>query len=337
MARPSKELPSRSAIIPAIVRHAAARGMDVEALAWRFGLPAEVETREEVTTAGDVADELLRTVAQITSEPDVALRVATEVTTGALALEELAVKASANIRAALERLAWWVPLLHEGLEASLEELAGEGRWVLRTPGRPRGAGRYIHELSLARTLHQVRCGAGHLALSRLWFAHPRPPELGPIRAFFGTDDLAFGCEDSGFAVPRGELDRPMRHADARAVDTLSRLVDTALGAIPPRGASFTARVSAHLATLLPGGADVGDVARAMHMSARTLQRRLEQEQTRFTEVLDRARFELARRLLDDPAIALTEVAFRLGFADLATFSRAFKRWTGKPPGQWRRS
>jgi hypothetical protein len=45
MARPSKELPSRSSLVPAIVRHAAARGMDVEALAWRFGLPDDVTTR----------------------------------------------------------------------------------------------------------------------------------------------------------------------------------------------------------------------------------------------------------------------------------------------------
>jgi AraC-like DNA-binding protein len=157
-----------------------------------------------------------------------------------------------------------------------------------------------------------------------------------MRVFFATDDLAFGCEDSGFAVARLELERPMRHPDARAVETLSPLVEAELGT-RPSGASLTARVAAHLAVSLPEGADVGEVARAMHMSARTLQRRLEQEQTRFTEVLDRARLDLSRRLLGDPTIALTDIAYRLGFADLATFSRAFKRWTGKPPGQWRRS
>ncbi len=336
MARPSKELPSRSSLVPAIVAHAAARGMDVEALAWRFGLPADVATREEVTTGADVADELLRTVARIASEPDVALRVATELTSRPLTLGELTVRASASVRAGLERLARWVPILHEGLEASLDEVAGEGRWVLRTPRRPRGAGRYVHELALAHTVHQVRVGAGDLTLSRVWFMHARPPELGPMRAFFGTDDIGFGCEDSGFALGIGELALPMRLADARTVDTLAPLVEAELGT-RPRGASLTARVSAHLATSLPEGADVAEVARAMHMSARTLQRRLEQEQTRFTEVLDRARLELARRLLADPAMQLTDVAFRLGFSDLATFSRAFKRWTGKPPGQWRRS
>jgi AraC-like DNA-binding protein len=75
----------------------------------------------------------------------------------------------------------------------------------------------------------------------------------------------------------------------------------------------------------------------MHMSTRTLQRQLEQEGTRFTELLDEVRCDRARELLTDPSVTLADVAFRLGFADLATFSRAFKRWTGKPPGQWRRS
>jgi len=119
----------------------------------------------------------------------------------------------------------------------------------------------------------------------------------------------------------------MRLAEARTVDTLATIVEGELEA-RPRGASLADRVAVHLAGSLPVGTDVAEVARVFHMSARTLQRRLEEEQTRFTEVLDRARLDLARRLLADPA-------FRLGFADLAAFSRAFKRWTGKPPGQWR--
>jgi AraC-like DNA-binding protein len=337
MARPSKELPSRSSIVPAIVRHAAARGMDVEVLALRFGLPPDVARREEASTGAEVADELLRAVARSVGEPDVALRLAAEPIGRSLSLEELVVRASASVREGLERLARWVPLLHEGLQATLEEDAdGEVRWVLRTPRRPRGAGRYVHELALAHAIHHVRAGAGDVVLSRVWFLHARPPELSALGAFFGTPELAFGCEDSGFALARGEVERPMLLADPRTVDTLAPLVEAELGA-RPHGTSLTQRVATHLEASLPDDTDVADVAGALHMSSRTLQRRLEQEQTRFTEVLDRARLEVARRLLSDPAITLTDVAFRLGFADLATFSRAFKRWTGKPPGQWRRS
>jgi AraC-like DNA-binding protein len=73
------------------------------------------------------------------------------------------------------------------------------------------------------------------------------------------------------------------------------------------------------------------------MSPRTLQRRLELEGTTFSEVLDRARLEAARGLLADRDLPLAKVSARLGFSDVATFSRAFKRWTGMPPGQWRLS
>jgi AraC-like DNA-binding protein len=241
----------------------------------------------------------------------------------------------------LARLAAWVPLVHEGLEATLEDeaggaAAGGARWVLRTPRRPRGIGQHVHELALAYAVHQVRAGAGDVSPRRVWFANARPPALRPLEDFFGTAEIAFGCEESGFALARVDLDRAMRLADPRAVETLAPLVDAEL-ASRPTAASFGARVEDHLASSLPGGTDVAEVARAMRMSARTLQRRLEQEHTRFTEVVDRARLRVARRLLANPGVTLTEVAFRLGFADLATFSRAFKRWTGQPPGQWRRS
>jgi AraC-like DNA-binding protein len=157
-----------------------------------------------------------------------------------------------------------------------------------------------------------------------------------VHDFFATTDVAFGCEDSGIALAREELDRPMRLADVHSAGMLASLVDAELAA-RPQGSSLAARVEAFVAAALPGGTDVDDVARAMHMSARTLQRRLEQEQTRFGEVLDRARLDVARRLLADRGVTMADVAARVGFSDVATFSRAFKRWTGQPPGQWRRS
>jgi len=71
------------------------------------------------------------------------------------------------------------------------------------------------------------------------------------------------------------------------------------------------------------------------MSARTLQRRLESEGASFSEIVDGVRERLARQWLGEEGRSLVEIAFALGFSDLAAFSRAFKRWTGRPPGAWR--
>ncbi|HEY8089844.1 MAG TPA: helix-turn-helix domain-containing protein [Polyangiaceae bacterium] len=336
MARPSKEPPSRSTLVPAVVRYAAARGVDVEMLSLRFALPPDVTRSDEVKAGFGAPDELLQAVSRAVGEDDVALRLAPELGSRRETLVGLAVRAMADGREALAALARWMPLLHEGLEASLEEDSFEGRWVLRTPRRPRGAGRFVQELVLARALHLVRSERGSLAVARLWFAHARPAGLGAITRWFGTEAVAFGCEDSGFALGIAELARPMPHPDARTVEAVGPLLDAELGSYP-RSASLSDRVATHLASSLPGSTDVAEVAAALHMSARTLQRRLEQEGTRFGEMLDRARLDRARRLLADPSVTLTDAAYRLGFADLATFSRAFRRWTGKPPGQWRRS
>jgi AraC-like DNA-binding protein len=330
--RPRKEIPSRSAIVPAALRHAAARGLDVDALRLRFALPDGAELREELPAARDVADDLLGAIAQVAGDDDVALQVAQAIDTHALRLAELAARSSATVGDALRCLGRAVPLLQEGLEASLDA----GRWVLHTPRRPRGLGGHVHELVLGWALDRTRHAAGAVHVDRVWMANPRPSRTAHLAAFFGTGDVVFGAEDTGFAVRAASLEQPMRLADARGLETIAPLLDAELAA-RPLAASFADRVAAHVAASLPGGTDAGDVARALHMSARTLHRRLEQEDARFGEVLDRARLDVARRLLADASVTLVDVAARVGFSDLATFSRAFKRWTGMPPGQWRRS
>ena len=79
------------------------------------------------------------------------------------------------------------------------------------------------------------------------------------------------------------------------------------------------------------------IARKLHMSPRSLQRRLQGENTSFATVLFELRRDLAQRYLRDERIAIGEVGFLLGFLDVAAFQRAFKRWTGTTPAQYRRS
>jgi AraC-like DNA-binding protein len=332
MARPSKELPSPSTLVPAVVRYALARGVEVEAWRWRFGLPADVASRQELMVSAELPEQVLEALEHATGEADTALRMATHLDARANRLVEVAVRSSATIRLALGGLARWAPLVHRGFEATLQ---GD-RWVLRTPRRPRGLGRRVNELAVAHAILQLRSSIPSVAIGEAWFTHARPARIDALHALIGSAPIAFGCEDSGFSVAGADLDRPMPAADARTFDTIEALIVEALGS-SPASPSFADRIASHLATSLPEGTDVAEVARAMHMSGRTLQRRLEQDGTTFSEVLDRARLDVAQRELATPSTTLTDVALRLGFSDLATFTRAFKRWTGMPPGQWRRS
>lgn len=96
------------------------------------------------------------------------------------------------------------------------------------------------------------------------------------------------------------------------------------------------RLRQWLCERLPQG-DPGEsaAAAALHMSSRSLQRRLAEQGTGYAVLLRETREQLARQYLAQGRHSVSEVAYLLGFADVSTFSRAFKRWTGVAPGVWR--
>ncbi|WP_338089162.1 helix-turn-helix transcriptional regulator [Nannocystis pusilla] len=85
-----------------------------------------------------------------------------------------------------------------------------------------------------------------------------------------------------------------------------------------------------------GDALAESVARALGTSERTMQRRLRQAGTSFRDVVDDVRREAALAQLGRRDATVTDIAFMLGFSDLSAFSRAFRRWTGASPSEYRR-
>ena len=80
---------------------------------------------------------------------------------------------------------------------------------------------------------------------------------------------------------------------------------------------------------------VHDIARALHMSSRTLQRRLQEAGSSYQRVLEEARHRLARHYLHNSVLELNEAAYLLGYEDSNSFVRAFRIWEGVPPARWR--
>jgi AraC-like DNA-binding protein len=338
MARPSTELPAPSSLVPALLRFV--REWDARAagpLALRLGLSERDVDADEVSATTSTIELALEAAAGALLEPHLSLRLPAALPWRRYGLAELAARSTATLREGLGRMAQYASLIHPAIACALEERDGEALWMQRTPAHPRGIGRHAHQYALAYVLTVARRDTGQgMATARAWFSHPRPPDLAPVHRFFETRDLSFGCESSGFAFPPGALDRPMKSGDARLLATADDLAQAALRA-QPRTSELAAGVAARVETLLAEGATIATVAEAMHMSPRTLQRRLESEGASFSEVVDGVRERLARRWVAGEGRTLSEVAFGLGFSDLPAFSRAFKRWTGKPPGAWRRT
>jgi AraC-like DNA-binding protein len=102
------------------------------------------------------------------------------------------------------------------------------------------------------------------------------------------------------------------------------------------GQTWTARAAEHVrSTVHEGGATADRTARALHCSRSTLARRLAEEGTSHSAVLDDVRRDLAIRYLSAGKVSVSQVAYLVGFADAPSFIRAFRRWTGRNPGSYR--
>ncbi|MDC8772320.1 AraC family transcriptional regulator [Roseateles albus] len=158
----------------------------------------------------------------------------------------------------------------------------------------------------------------------------------------GTDLLAtsLGCrvepdaDCTAVAFTAAQLDAPLPGGHPGMALNAEKILAATLSELD--SGAIHHRVRAHLLNMLPSGhVSRAAVAARMHMTERTLQRRLEEEQFGFAELLQQTRLELAQNLLRDPEQDVQDVAFILGFAEISSFTRAFRRWTGAAPSTWR--
>lgn len=167
------------------------------------------------------------------------------------------------------------------------------------------------------------------------FKHPRPAATGEHVRVFGVEPR-FSAEINALEWDRDILERPNPTADPALARTILRHADSLLAALPEATASYADRVRRIIADKLgEGEATLRSVARQLKMSERSLQRRLTADGVTFDVLLDELRHQLALRYLADPQIAISEVAYLLGFSDPSPFHRAFKRWTGMTPSEAR--
>jgi len=128
---------------------------------------------------------------------------------------------------------------------------------------------------------------------------------------------------------------PLPTSDPALLEILKRHADHLLAKLPPSD-DFIARVRQLIAQELTGGDPSADhLATRLGMSSRTLRRRLEERGTGHKALLDEIRRELAMRHLGEERLEIGEVAFLLGYSEASAFHRAFKRWTGSTPVDYR--
>ena len=163
---------------------------------------------------------------------------------------------------------------------------------------------------------------------------PQGPEA-DYRRHFGPR-VRFSSGDAKLTVPRAILEQPVSTGNVDILTANEPLLSSLVRAV--RENNLPAKIKLAILDSLPNHTlTEEDAAAAQNMSLRTFQRRLEDEGTRFRALLDQTRTERAESLLGDASCSLSEVGYHCGFSEQASFSRAFKRWTGKTPSDYRKA
>lgn len=192
------------------------------------------------------------------------------------------------------------------------------------------------EFGVARLLRIGQMFGGvSKAPSEVWFEHDEPPYVAEYRRIFAGQRILFGQPSTGIVMPAAYLDVAQLHPNPDLYQVLKAQADKQLSALDG-DAGLSRRIHDfvvhHFTELEP---DMETVARRLGMSSRSLRRRLQSEGRSFSSVVDDALGELACNVLRESGTTIQEAAFRLGFAEASSFHRAFKRWTGKTPKQFR--
>jgi len=179
-----------------------------------------------------------------------------------------------------------------------------------------------------------RHGTGtHLSPLRLEFMQPRT-HVKAIERHFGCP-VVFGSERNAIIFRASDARRPFVTRNAELLAMLAPQFEEELKQEQGEQ-NFVARVRGAIQEKLTGKRPtIEDIADVLHVSSRTLQRRLQDEGSSFQRVLDQARHELARHYLNNSFLELNEAAYLLGFEDGNSFVRAFRTWEGVPPARWR--
>ncbi|HEX6851990.1 MAG TPA: AraC family transcriptional regulator [Candidatus Polarisedimenticolaceae bacterium] len=302
-------------------------------LARRAGLPPQTLRQEKALVSTEEFFALYRGIAESSRDPAIGLRLGTEDRVERYDPIALAAVSARSFRDALERLARYKQLTcPEAIDAVTrgEECRVRFRFLLAEESEPP----ILVDVCFAWVVGIARRGTGGLV-------RPKRIELqGAVRnrrmyeQHFGCP-VEFGARRNAIVFAKADLDRPFLTHNADLFASIAPQLERELSQ-DLAGEAIGDQVKGVLKRLLAGKRPgIGDVARELRLSARTLQRRLGEENKTFQQLVRESRRELARHYLSQSKLELNETAYLLGYEDAHSFFRAFQHWEGSSPGAWR--
>ncbi|RZI40479.1 AraC family transcriptional regulator [Herbaspirillum sp. HC18] len=334
-------------LVRGIKARLAARGLDMDAFSKQTGLDEAECMADDALTLSDKLSHLWELVTQASGDPLLGLKAALPQPLDKSGLMGHIMRASPDVKTAIENLVRYTPLVSPTVNSTIEQADGRTRVCLHLPGGQRRVPQQHYDFVWCLVLRTLRSAAGKEDLKPVMvnYVYPAPADVRPYEEAFGCP-VNFGAATNSMEFVDADLTTPISTENPMAADwALRMLADLAqaqrnwtlrmlqkLEKAPEQDRSFSKRVQGHLANMLAHGEPLREeVAKRLMMSERTLQRRLAEEGTNFTQLVDDTRRDIAYQYLRKGDLSLKKLSFQLGFSDPSAFCRACRRWFGRSP------
>ena len=311
-----------------------ALGLDSAALCKQAGLDPQLMDDPNARYPLSATSRLWALAVQVSGDPAIGLRVSRFVSPTTFHALGYALVASGSLREVFERIVRYHPVVSDALKLELSREGERYRFrLLQPPGSPAPALEAIDAFAAiyVRTCRN-RLGRDYAPLA-VYLRRPEPVDPTPWHTVFRAP-LFFGAEEDRLEFAARDFDSHLDDANPELAEHNETVLKRTLAQLQPL--TWERKVRAAIEAQLPDGEPSTErIAQALHLSVRSLQRHLADEGCRFDALLNDCRQNLALQHLRDLQCSLAEVSHLLGFADTSSFNRAFKRWTGMTPGQFR--
>jgi AraC-like DNA-binding protein len=256
---------------------------------------------------------------------------------GSFAMLCHSVVACKTLGQALDRSLRFYALILDDISGALVRGPKEATIVLHE--RLAGASQrvFAHEL-LLMLLYGVSCWlvGRRIPILRTEFSYPEPAHSAEYRLMYCAE-LSFDRPNTAIAFDAGCLDLPVVQNE-RSIKEFLRTAPESILLKYKNGSSLTARVRRRLRQFLPGEVpDFDRLADELNMTPATMRRRLHEEGESYQSIKDQLRRDLAISYLSNSGRSVMDIALELGFSERSAFHRAFRKWTGASPGEFRRT
>jgi AraC-like DNA-binding protein len=276
---------------------------------------------------------LLENAARALREPCFGFRLGSEVELTEAGLVAYVTLNSPDLGAALRNMCRYLAILTEGSVGDLREEDGEVKLLFSFADPVGTASRQLHEFGVALMVRACEAITGH-RVRPLRVELPHDTACPMLARHLGLP-VAVHQPHSALVLAPASLTVPVVNADARLLDLLRRYADDLLARRAPKNDLVARAERWVLENLHTGDVSVARLARSLGMSDRTLTRRLAEDGRTPAGLVEEVRQQLANEYLAGGAFPLGRITYLLGYSDVSAFTRAFRRWTGRTPSEWR--